>query len=136
MNRAFMKGKSYSGKWKLLHKNGVLKTIDTSTKYQVLQKRKKISFILFQPLTGKKHQLRIISQFLKCPIIGDNKYSKIRYEKESLKLNAFYLKFYFENKKYEFKSNLTEEFQIFMKKNYFNLNFDIKKNMDFLSQIT
>ena len=36
----------------------------------------RLIIIIFRPLTGKTHQLRIVSKYLGCPIIGDNKYNK------------------------------------------------------------
>ena len=56
---------------KLEIKTKKLKIEDTLTNYKVLNKNKSISSILFNPLTGKTHQLRIVSKNLGCPIIGD-----------------------------------------------------------------
>ena len=46
------------------------------TRYKVLNNKNKLSLVLFRPLTGKTHQLRIVSKHINCPIIGDNKYNK------------------------------------------------------------
>ena len=63
------------------------------------------------------HQLRIVSKYLNCPIIGDTKYaSNNKYLNEQLKLNAFYLKFTFNNHQYEFRSKLPSHILKFMKK--------------------
>ena len=73
--------------------------------------------ILYKPLTGKMHQLRIVSKYLNCPIIGDVKYStNDKYIKEQLMLNAFYLKFIFKNHQYEFQSRIPIHIIKFMKK--------------------
>ena len=60
----------------------------------MLNKNKGISSILFNPQTGKTHQLRIVSKNLGCPIVGDKKYNiHSKYSKEKLMLHAFALKF-------------------------------------------
>ena len=85
----------------------------------------KLSIILFRPLTGKTHQLRIVSKHLNCPIIGDKKYNKqSKYNLEELKLNAFFLQFVINNKEYEFKSKLPNHFDEFLYKNEIKLIFD------------
>ena len=46
------------------------------TKYNVIRtnKEKNLSLVEFFPLTGRKHQIRLHSQHIKCPIVGDEKY--------------------------------------------------------------
>lgn len=44
------------------------------TKYKVLQACDDFALIEFTPITGRMHQLRIHSQQLGCPIVGDKKY--------------------------------------------------------------
>ncbi len=44
------------------------------TNYKVLAKKPNASFIEFNPITGKTHQLRLHSLELSFPILGDNKY--------------------------------------------------------------
>ena len=93
------------------------KKLKTITQYKVINTFKKISLILYKPLTGRMHQLRIVSKYLNCPIIGDTKYaSNNKYLNEQLKLNAFYLKFTFNNHQYEFRSKLPTHILKFMKK--------------------
>ena len=99
------------------------------TKYKVIQSNNNISNIIFIPLTGKTHQLRIVSKHLGCPIIGDTKYNdhnKFNFEK--LKLNAHLLKFKFNDSVYEFTSQIPEHFKIFFKKN--NLKKIISKDIN------
>ena len=93
------------------------KKLQTITKYKVINTSKKICLVLYQPLTGRMHQLRIVSKYLNSPIIGDRKYSfNNEYLKEPLNLNAFYLKFAFKNYQYEFQSRIPIHIIKFMKK--------------------
>ena len=124
--------KNYSSKIKLTIKNKKFKNEDTLTKYKVINKKNSISQILYNPKTGKTHQLRIVSKNLGCPIIGDNKYNiSSRFKKEKLMLHAYGLKFSIDDNKYELFSDLPDYFSYFMKinkltpmkKNNNNLNF-------------
>lgn len=47
------------------------------TKYNVIRtnKQKNLSLVEFFPLTGRKHQIRLHAQHIKCPIVGDEKYA-------------------------------------------------------------
>ena len=66
-------GKERGGKFecvKELKESGKL----AETHYKVISRDSGSSLIEFTPLTGRMHQLRFHSQFLGCPIIGDNKY--------------------------------------------------------------
>ena len=99
-------------------KNKLEKIEKTRTFYKVIKNIRGISLILFKPITGKTHQLRIVSKNLSCPIVGDLKYNnQTKYKKESLKLNAHNLKFSFNDKEYEFFSELPIDFKNFMKIN-------------------
>ena len=112
---------------KLEIKTKKLKIEDSLTNYKVLNKNKSISSILFNPHTGKTHQLRIVSKNLGCPIVGDNKYNMYsKYTKENLKLHAFALRFTINKKKFEFISNLPENFINFIKKNNLKINKNLK----------
>ena len=89
----------------------------------MLNKNKSISSILFNPKTGKTHQLRIVSKNLGCPIVGDNKYNThSKHTNENLMLHAFALKFIINKKKFEFYFNLPDYYLKFVKKN--NIKFD------------
>ena len=106
-------------------KSKLKSNVKTITKYNVIKKSGKLSLILFKPLTGKMHQLRIVSRYLQCPIVGDSKYNhNYNYRKEELKLNSFYLKFFFKNQEFEFKSILPKNFISFMKKNHLSVKID------------
>ena len=83
----------------------------------MLNKNKGISSILFNPQTGKTHQLRIVSKNLGCPIVGDkNIIFILSIQKKSLMLHAFALKFTINKKKFEFISKLPDYFLSFYKK--------------------
>ena len=99
-------------------KNKKLKIENTLTNYKLLNKNKGISSILFNPQTGKTHQLRIVSKNLGCPIVGDQKYNiHSKFLKEKLMLHAIALKFEVNTKKFEFISKLPDHFLSFVKKN-------------------
>ena len=59
------------------------------TKYNVIKsnKDKNISLVEFFPLTGRKHQIRLHAQYIKCPIVGDEKYGFVK-DKKKLQLFA------------------------------------------------
>ncbi len=97
-------------------KNKNEKIEKTKTFYKSIGNVKGISLILFKPLTGKTHQLRIVSKNINCPIVGDKKYNKSsKFNREILKLNAHILKFEIDKKKFEFISKLPEDFNNFIK---------------------
>ncbi len=105
-------------KLRIVNKKKLPSTNESVTKYKVLKNKNKISIILFRPLTGKTHQLRIVSKHLNCPVIGDKKYNKQKkYNLEKLKLNAFFLQFAINDKEYEFKSKFPNHFYEFLYKN-------------------
>ena len=90
----------------------------TKTYYKLLSYTNNLSLILFKPLTGKTHQIRIVSKNLTCPIVGDNKYNnQSKFNKEILKLNAHGLKFSYNKYDYCFFSILPNDFLMFMNKN-------------------
>jgi len=90
---------------------------ETKTFYKVLSSHNGLSLILFKPITGKTHQLRLVSKNISCPIIGDIKYNHYsKYKNELLKLNAHILRFTFNNKEYNFFSEISEDFISFLKK--------------------
>ena len=118
--------KNNSSQVKLEIRNKKLKTENTLTNYKVINKNESISSILFNPQTGKTHQLRIVSKNLGCPIVGDNKYNfNSKYTKENLMLHAFALKFTINKKKFEFISKLPDQFLNFIKKNNLKIHKDL-----------
>ncbi len=125
------KPKNNNSQVKLEIKNKKLKIENTLTNYKVVNTNKSISSIVFNPQTGKMHQLRIVSKNLGCPIVGDNKYNiHSKYKKESLMLHAFALKFTIDTKQYEYISKLPDVFHKFIKKNNLKINRDLKKYLN------
>ncbi|XP_077493906.1 uncharacterized protein LOC144104646 [Amblyomma americanum] len=56
------------------------KTYEAITKYRVLSSHGRAAYIEVKPVTGVKHQIRVHLGFgLRCPILGDHKYSHLRY---------------------------------------------------------
>tara|TARA_Y100000590_G_scaffold164358_1_gene188304 strand:- start:504 stop:1415 length:912 start_codon:yes stop_codon:yes gene_type:complete len=90
---------------------------ESITYYKVLKNNNNFSLILFTPKTGKTHQIRIVSNKLGCPIVGDKIHNKDKiFTKEHLKLNSHYLKFNIRNKEYKFLSKIPNHFKNFTKK--------------------
>ena len=60
------------------------------TKYHVLKTNKdnNTSLVEFFPLTGRKHQIRLHAQHIKCPIVGDEKYGFGKQKNKKLQLFA------------------------------------------------
>ena len=116
---------------KLEIKNKKLKVENTITNYKVININNSISSILFNPQTGKTHQLRIVAKNLGCPMVGDNKYNiHSKYKKESLMLHAFALNFTINRKKFEYFSNLPDYFINFIKNNNLKITKDLKKYLN------
>jgi len=112
-------------------KNKKLKIEDTLTNYKLINKNRGICSILFNPQTGKTHQLRIVSKNLGCPIVGDQKYNiHSKYSKEKLMLHAIALKFEVNTKKFEFISKLPDHFLSFLKKNNLKISKDLKEYLN------
>ena len=112
-------------------KNKKQKVENTLTKYKLLNKKNGISQMLYNPKTGKTHQLRIVSKNLGCPIIGDNKYNlSSKFKKEKLMLHAYSLKFTIENNKYEFVADLPNHFLHFLKYNKLKITSNYQKHLD------
>ena len=123
--------KNNNSQVKLEIKNKKLKIENTLTNYKLLSKNKSISSILFNPQTGKTHQIRIVSKNLGCPIVGDNKYNFYsKYKKENLMLHAFALRFTINTKKFEFISILPDYFLNLIKKNNLKINSDLKNYLN------
>ena len=94
------------------------------TYYKVLSETDSTSFLELKPVTGRKHQLRKQLALIDNPIVGDKKYilsnKKIKSDKD-LKLHAYSLKFYINNKKFFFKTNPPDTFSKYLNKKKLNI---------------
>ncbi len=107
------------------------KVENTLTNYKLIYKKNKLSQILYNPKTGKTHQLRIVSKNLGCPIVGDDKYnSSSKFKNEKLMLHAYSLNFRIENKYFEFLADPPNHFKAFLKINKFKITKNFQKNLD------
>ena len=52
------------------------KGMEAITKYKVIAHNQDISLVEFEPVTGRKHQIRAHAAHIGCPIIGDKKYNR------------------------------------------------------------
>ena len=86
----------------------------SETKYELLDKNHNMSLIIFIPLTGKMHQIRIVANYLGCSILGDKKYGtlkkvKNRNYKNKLMLHALGIIFKYNNKTCEYFADIDNE---------------------------
>ena len=103
----------------------------TITNYSVVGNKNNITQILYNPETGKTHQLRKVSKNLGCSIIGDQKYNiNSKYNNEKLMLHAFALKFTIFEEKFSFISELPDYFLTFIKKNKLKFKENLEKELD------
>ena len=71
------------------------KNKDAVTKYIVLKKiKKRFSFVLLKPETGRKRQIREHCFELGCPILGDKKYFKKLEQNKNIDSNKLFLHAY------------------------------------------
>ena len=103
----------------------------TITNYVVIGNKNNITQILYNPETGKTHQLRKVSKNLGCSIIGDQKYNiNSKYNNEKLMLHAFALKFTIYEEKFSFISELPNYFLTFIKKNKLKFKENLEKELN------
>ena len=97
------------------------------TKFRVLAKHQKLlSLVEMIPLTGRKHQVRLHSKKIGCPILGDAKHGYYDnkneiYKHTYLHLHAYSLKFTLLGKKYNLKAGLSLHFSDTMNQYFPNL---------------
>jgi tRNA pseudouridine32 synthase/23S rRNA pseudouridine746 synthase len=98
--------KSRDASWKLL------KTTQAPaiTQFHSFSLKASRRLYILRPHTGKTHQLRVAMKSLGAPILGDFKYGGTKLDRAYL--HAYYLKFIFKGKEYEFisKPNRGDEF--------------------------
>ena len=93
------------------------KELHAKTKFKVLSKHEELlSFVEMTPLTGRKHQIRIHSKEINCPILGDKKHNNPSIKQEiylanNLHLHSHLLNFNLFGKNYTFKAELPDHFQ-------------------------
>ena len=98
------------------------KKYDAKTQFKVISKYKSIlSLVKFTPLTGRKHQIRIHSKSIDCPILGDNKHFNFKSKQEIQKsnylhLHSYLLNFNLYNKNYMLKAKIPKHFQQMIEK--------------------
>ncbi len=123
--------KNKNSKVNLNIKNKNQEIVKTITNYSVIGTKNNITLILYNPKTGKTHQLRKVSKNLGCSIIGDNKYNiNSRYSHENLMLHAFALNFTINRKKFRFTSEIPNYFQNFMQKNKLKFTNNLEKELN------
>jgi 23S rRNA pseudouridine955/2504/2580 synthase len=93
------------------------KELHAKTKFRVLGEYENLlSLVEMTPLTGRKHQIRIHSKEINCPILGDKKHNypgvkhKI-YFADHLHLHSHSLNFTLLGENYYFKAELPDHFQ-------------------------
>lgn len=88
--------------------------VEAISDYKLLKKNSTHSFIQYSPKTGRTHQLRVHSQHLGCPIVGDLKYGALE-EGQNLHLHAYKIKFTLKNEEFFFETEtphyMVERFQ-------------------------
>ena len=86
----------------------------STTRYQVLQKRKGVSVISCFPHTGRTHQIRVHLCFVGFPILGDTLYcrhfSSALYPSRHM-LHAYRLQFSFQGKWYSIEAPIPSDMQ-------------------------
>lgn len=83
------------------------------TNYRVLQQNGRNSLVEVFLETGRKNQIRVTLESLKCPIVGDKKYSSVTNPLRRLGLHAFCFGFVhpINHKKYYFETKMPKEFE-------------------------
>ena len=89
---------------------------------KILKSNSNYSLLELKPITGRKHQIRKQLFNIGNSIVGDEKYSVIKKNKEykfkNLMLHAYKIKFMINNIKYNFEAKYGNEFDRFIKKNF------------------
>ena len=95
-----------------IKKSLILNKLHVKTKFQLLGEYKYLFFAAnIIPITGKKHQIRIHSQQINCPILGDIKYFSCKNifntnVSKYLHLHSHFLNFYLLGSRYYVKASL------------------------------
>ena len=109
-------------------KNSIISNNDgkiSVTNYEVLEYKSGISSVVFVPLSGRMHQIRMVAKYLNSPVLGDIKYNNSAENKKSeLMLHSIAIKFLYKNKKQFFIADIPEN----MKNSYKKYGLKIPKN--------
>ena len=115
-------------KQKYYKKNSIVANKDKKislTNYEVLEYKSGISSVVFLPLSGRMHQIRVVAKYLNSPILGDSKYNNARENNKSeLMLHSSAINFLYKNKKQFFVAEIPEK----MKNNFKKYGLKIPKN--------
>lgn len=92
-------------------KNNSIISYESVTSYKLLEYRNNISSILFFPVTGKTHQIRIVAKYLGCSILGDNKYGNVieNNKIDKLMLHALAISFIYKSIEQKYFAKLNPE---------------------------
>ena len=87
------KGKS----WIIPLKNNHFVMFPSTNTHTIINEQKdNLNFVVFQPITGRNHQIRIHSKELGIPILGDKRYGNVE-DDEKLHLHSRSVEFYHPN---------------------------------------
>ena len=106
-------------------KNNSIIFNESITRYKLLEHKDNVSTILFFPVTGKMHQIRIVAKYLGCSVLGDKKYKNSidKNKINKLMLHAFAISFFYKKAKQIYFAKLDPE----MIKNFKKLGLKIPK---------
>ena len=112
-------------------KNNSIIFNESITRYKLLEYKDNVSTILFSPVTGKMHQIRIVAKYLGCSVLGDKNYKNSIYKNKinKLMLHAFAISFFYKKAKQIYFAKLDPE----MIKNFKKLGLTIPKE-NFITQ--
>ena len=103
------------------------KSKPSETIYKVIKSNNNLSFLMLKPKTGRTHQIRVHLKEIGIPILGDQKYSISKPNKNNrdrthtMHLHSRSISFYLEEKKYNFKAELPDYFIRTLKENQFKI---------------
>lgn len=120
---SFLKPRKSSGK--ILFQSHQSQGQKAITKFEVVYTSPNYSVVLFQPITGRTHQLRVHALELKHPILGDYQYCqkfKFPHFAERLFLHSWKIEFIhpFNQKRIKVKSPLPAIFKKYLKNAHFD----------------
>lgn len=104
-------GKDKSGVFEVVKELSVGGAV-ARTHYKVLQSTNALSLVEFRPETGRMHQLRFHSQYLGCPIVGDNKYGGKKHNRMLLHAQNIVIPARVFGREITVKSELPDEFYL------------------------